>query len=346
MTGGQPTRGRVGERGSAVVAVLVLLSAALLVVVGARLFGGGAADQLRCQGDAVRAIGSGSAAGCGDGVRRAPLGGSRLHAGAASQGKRRGEGTPATDDGQTPDPKGAREMLAPLFQIVESGSEVSAENQVTEEEFDEVVELFDDLREEDTFVRHTRAAAPYWDTIMADLALILQTVGGRELLSQLAYQFKWTFISVAFGRNSDGVMDPALGLDSSNAAAWYDEWRGYAHAEYAPGESAELPGADLERDPWAVLRSDVALYHELRHVLDFLAGTGIPGDLREDGSRVPVMEYQAVGLKRWRDRVMSENAYRAARREIGELGVGAVKGDADMPDRPRYTYRLPPADDP
>ena len=85
MKDSQPRNGRTGERGSAVVAVLVLLSAALLVVVGARLFGGAAARQLRCQGDAVRAIGSGSAAGCGDGELRAPSGGSRLHAGAAAQ---------------------------------------------------------------------------------------------------------------------------------------------------------------------------------------------------------------------------------------------------------------------
>jgi len=235
-------------------------------------------------------------------------------------------------------------MLAPLFEIVKAGTEGTAENQVSEEEFEEVVSLYDDVREERTYLQHNRRAAPYWDTIMADLALILQSEGGRELLAQLAYRFKWTVISVAFIRNQDGEPDPDLGLDSSNGAAWFDGSDGFV--EYAPGVPVELPGADLELYPWAVLRSDVALYHELRHVLDLLAGTDEAGYIREDGARVPAMEYQAVGLGEWRDRMMSENAYRAARRAIGKLGIGAAIGDADMPPRPRYMYRLPSAGDP
>jgi hypothetical protein len=328
----------MGERGSAVIATLVLLAAALLVVAGARLFGGAAIEQLRCQGDAVRAIGSGSSPGCGDGVRAS------LHAGAPSQGAPRGEETPPSDEGETPEPPDARETLAPLFDIVKSVAEGAAENQVTEDEFDEVVSLYDDVREERTSIRHNKAATPYWDAITADLARILQTLGGRELIEQLANQTRWTMITIAFAKNEAGEPDPELGLDSSNGAAWYEDPAGYV--EYAPGEPVELPGADLEKDPWAVLRSDVGLYHELRHVLDLLAGTGERGDIREDGVWLPAMEYQAVGLGEWRDRYMSENAYRAARRGIGAAGTGAAIGDADMADRPRYLYRLRPADSP
>jgi hypothetical protein len=343
MTTSQPRSGRIGERGSAVVATLVLLAAALLVVAGARLFGREAVEQLRCQGDAVRAIGGGSSPGCGDG-QRAALGGSRLHAGSGAQAASRGDETPPSGDREPSEPPDARDMLAPLFDIVKSVAEGAAENEVTEEEFDEVVSLYDDVREERTSIRHSKAATPYWDTIMADLARILQTLGGRELIEQLAHQTRWTLITIAFVRNEDGVPDPDRGLDATNGAAWYEDRVGYV--EYAPGAPVALPGADLEQDPWAVLRSDVALYHELRHVLEVLAGTGDLGSIIEDGVELPAMEYQAVGLAEWRDRFMSENAYRAARRGIGAAGPGAAIGDADMPDRPRYLYRRRPADPP
>jgi len=342
--GHQPRAERIGERGSAVVSTLVLLAAALLVVVGVRVFGGAAVEQLRCQGDAVRAIGSGAAAGCGDGEQRAWLSRSPAPAESSSPETTRPKPRPKPTGHAGLVADGSDDTLAPLFDIVESGSERTAENQVTEEEFDAIVDLYDAVREERTSIQHSRRADRFWDQIMADLALILQTEGGRALLDELAHHAKWTFFTVGYVRNADGEEDPALGLDASNAAADYDGVNGYV--TYAPSEWVHLPGVDLELDPWAVWRSDVALYHELVHVRDYLEGTGDPRIAEEVGVTFSAMEYQAVGVGPWENAGVSENAYRAARRGIGKLGTGAATGDADMPDRPRYIPRLRPADPP
>ena len=341
--GSQPRTGRIGERGSAVVAVLILLAATLLVVVGARYFGGAAAEQFRCQGDAVRAIGSGSAPGCGGAGQRAGLGGSRLHGGSGSEETSRRELRPKKRPHEVA--SSSADQLAPLFDIVASGVEAAAQNQVTEEEFDTIVDFYDHVRQGLTSIQPTEEAEPYWETIMADLALILQTAGGRALLGRLGHHAKWTLISVGYRKNEDGEPDPALGLDTSNAETLYDG-RSIGLVSYAPGEWVRIPGVDLELDPWAVWRSDVALYHELVHDVDNLDGTGDPRTLAEQGVTFSAMEYQAVGLGAWLNQPVSENAYRAARREIGELGTGAAFGDADMPDRPHYIPRLQRADPP
>ena len=337
-----PPPGRIGERGSAVVAVLVLLTTTLLVVVGARLFGGAAALQLRCQGDAVRAIGSSSTSGCGGGAERAFLG----RAPAAAEPSAREEPRPL------PRPSGraglfgwgAAARLAPLFEIVEPDVQRNAENQVTEDEFDAIVDLYDAIRDERTSLKPTETALEYWDAIVADLSRILQTEGGRALLDRLANHRTWTVLEVGFVRNADGEEVPELGLDTSNAMAEYDGLFGYV--TYAPGEWVRIPGVDTELNPWAVWRSDVALYHELVHVLDYLDGTGDPRIAEEQDIEFSAMEYRAIGIGPWQDVRISENAYRAARRAIAERGAGAATGDADMPDRPRYVPLLPPTEPP
>ena len=335
-----PPAGRIGERGSAVVSVLVLLAATLLVVVGARLFGGAAVRQLRCQGDAVGAIGSGSASGCGDGAERARLSGSPAPAGSSSAETPRPRPRPRPD-GHAGDSATA---LASLFDVVESDAERTAQNQVTEEELDAIVELHDAIREQRTSLMPSERARPYWNTITADLALILQTEGGRVVLERLAHHTKWTVLDIAFVRNEDGNEDPDLGLDPTSASADYDGYFGYV--TYAPGMWVRLPDIDTELNPWAVWRADVALYHELIHVRDYLDDTGDPRIASEEGVEFSAMEYQAVGIGPWLYAPVSENAYRGARREIGRLGTGAAIGDAGMPDRPRYIPLLPPAGPP
>ena len=103
---------------------------------------------------------------------------------------------------------------------------------------------------------------------------------------------------------------------------------------------------DTELQPWAVIRSDVALYHELVHILDFHDGTNNPDLIDEDGESVRALEYRAVGLGDFADEPISENAYRAARREIGDAGLGAASGDVGMPHRPRYVIQYPAAEPP
>lgn len=65
-------RGGRREAGSATVSTLVLLTLALLVVAGVRLFGDAVGEKLRCHGDAVAAIGSsgGGGSGCAESASR------------------------------------------------------------------------------------------------------------------------------------------------------------------------------------------------------------------------------------------------------------------------------------
>ena len=346
MKSSRPPAGR-DERGSAVVAVLILLSATLLVVVGARLFGGAAALQFRCEGDAVRAIGSGSAPGCGSAGHPTVARFASSPAGAATPVRPppAEEAGLGLEDRQRLEVQRSREGLAPLFQIVASGVERAAQNQVTADEFDELVRLYNDVRQMHTSIQPAEESAPYWDSMMADLALILQTAGGRELVRRLARHSRGTRLAPAYRLDQAGEPDPALGLDTSNGETRITE-RG-AYVAYAPGEWLRLPDSVLARDPWAVSRSDVVLYHELVHVLDFHDQTALPGsDFDDNLDYVPLVELRAVGLGRFEDEPISENAYRAARREIGARGTGAALGDAGMPHRPRYFTRIPAAEPP
>jgi hypothetical protein len=151
--------------------------------------------------------------------------------------------------------------------------------------------------------------------------------------------------------NADGTMDTTNGYaaptgsgsDRVNATT-----RGSGTnsiVSYNPGVDTMPPNADLTQDHWLPFRSDVLLMHELRHSLDQTQGTfdasivqaadGVSDDA--DG-RLRRGEHAAAGLGIYSADPMTENKYRAERRDIAAGGFGVRTGDASMPDRDTYYY--------
>jgi Effector protein len=251
-----------------------------------------------------------------------------------------------------------REQLAPLFHVGEVAPD-APENFIDEAEFERLVGDFSRIRMGQTDLRFDTSqlgdgeAAAYQQAAMSDIASILQTEGGRQLIRGLAYddQDQTTTLKPMF-RNGD----PAQGRDLTNAKVWAGG-RSMNEGEHRPdgsagaGVSAEVlinpghvmgPRSVKPTDDWMPIRPDVTLYHELMHAWDLVHGTMALGavdasdGMHADDAGIRRHEYLAAGLGKYQVNGMSENAYRAARAEIAEGGVGVRPGDRRMEDRDTY----------
>lgn len=280
----------------------------------------------------------------------------------------------------------AQRELAGMFNVMNPEDMVSrpdqpdgpsAENTVTPEQFQQIARQYSDIRRGRTDIQFNTAglndedAAAYRRDTMHDLASIMQTSGGRDLIGQLAQNDKGhqTTLSPLFRTNAAGNYDPTLGRDNTNgfASPVGDGANAYRSADgtsgagvnsrvrYNPGMGGIAPAdADLSQDHWLPWRSDVLLYHELVHSLDQTRGTMDPTRAGNDGDGVPYdqrvkrSEHRAAGLGIYANEPISENAYRRARRDIATNsgGVGVRDGDATMPDRDTYFYHARPAPSP
>jgi hypothetical protein len=155
--------------------------------------------------------------------------------------------------------------------------------------------------------------------------------------------------------NADGTADNtngyarATGGDAKNRNA--DGSRGAGSdsvMSYNPGATIAPANRDPSQDPWLPWRSDVLLAHELRHSLDHTQGTfdssivqASDGVAYDADGHLKRGEHAASGLGIYADPAVnpiSENRYRAERREIAAGGVGVRDGDAAMVDRTTYYY--------
>jgi len=137
---------------------------------------------------------------------------------------------------------------------------------------------------------------------LGDIATLMQTESGRELLEKLAYTGDKHHVT---------TIDPASNKRRPHAAGDKDASEVY----YAPGESWDKEGIDF--------RSDANLYHELTHayhdVIDDQAhGEVHPVHRYDANNHVQRFEYQAVGLDGEGDPILNENNYRSERRDLGE----------------------------
>jgi len=203
-------------------------------------------------------------------------------------------------------------------------------NEVTHKEFHKLRHLFNDIRDGDGDLKvgmqgHAKNAA------MNDIARIMQTRGGRQLIEGLDHADHTTKLE-AGGVPQTVASRPQHESDHVGTSATVD---------YTPGKLLDIPGA---KDRWAHdVRSDVVLFHELVHAKHDTDGTIAQGTLgRKDAVDpndvgIPDAEYQAVGLGAFHKGLLNENAYRRARRKIGENSdEGVVHGDKHMPIRTRY----------
>ncbi len=199
-------------------------------------------------------------------------------------------------------------------------------NQVTESEYDEIVNTYSDIRTGNSNFRFDSSgltgddAAAFRDRTMQDFASILQTPSGRGLVNQMAY-----------GKNADGsahtltlrgITNPAgAGVLADNIPNASNGTGSNGTLSIAPGQPIVDASAP---DHYGHIRSDMVLYHELVHANHNRNGTRDatpmtaaeavdPKDIGTRGS-----EYQAMGLGRYAGDLYTENRYRAERRAMGE----------------------------
>ncbi len=245
----------------------------------------------------------------------------------------------------------SRRELASLFEVIDDPALAAAENMVTEEQFEAIVRQYHEIGAGRTDLRidtsglPAKEAAAYRELAMDDLASILQTAGGRELIEALAYQEDDHTTTIQRSRDGEAVAT-VDGADDTNlrfrrpdgsAGAGVD-----TRVHYDAGVETRPERISLA-DEWFPIRSDVTLYHELVHARDNAYGTMVDGTVQAgdgadgwDVNHVPRLEHRAAGLGLFAGEDVSENAYRAARRKIGAAGVGVRPGDVGMAHRDTY----------
>jgi hypothetical protein len=250
----------------------------------------------------------------------------------------------------------AQRELASRFNVIPDDALGTREqNQVTQEEFQRLARTYSDIRlgRSDLTLGDRPANmseedyASFRGSAMNDIADILQTESGRGLVDSLANAPLQADGTSRRTTTINPRVDASGNLDASNAEGG-GTFGVSGYADYAAGMD-HLPSRDN-------LRSDVTLYHELVHAHHAVhntwdAGTvdrrlelpfGISIPLPEPDRGIGEFEHQAAGLGRHANDRFSENRYRAERRRIGELGVGArttgAETDADMTRRTTYSY--------
>ena len=238
----------------------------------------------------------------------------------------------------------AHRELASRFNVIDDDSTVGTmeQNQVTPEEYEDIVRTYSDIRLGRGDLRLADRPAGMTDEdyagfrggAMDDIADILQTESGRGLIDSLNEA-----PDQADGSDIITTINPRLdasgNFDPSNA-----EGGGFfgvsGQATYAPGMD-HLPTRDN-------LRSDVTLYHELVHAHHAVHNTwdgGVVGGTGADAG-VNQAEHQAAGLGTHANDRFSENRYRGERRRIGALDVGernhGAESDDNMTHRDTYSF--------
>jgi hypothetical protein len=154
---------------------------------------------------------------------------------------------------------------------------------------------------------------------------MLQTETGRALIEQLSavtVAGDNPLATTILGTQSPLQATAHTTERSESAVGWSENGIGTnMTVEYAPGRVVVRPGAT---NPWAPIRSDVALLHELVHAHHGTHGNiqkdGIspseagPGDVAPEGAMpVPLEEYATLGLGRFAHSRDSRFAIKVAR---------------------------------
>jgi len=275
-----------------------------------------------------------------------------LGEGVARSGADLGAMSEADADAARADRLAAREELAGRFEVVSDdfmGPRLP--NQLTAAEFEEVANLYSDIRQGNTNINFDstgsgQTADDFRDASMGDMASILTTGQGRQLMSQLAYQevdgndISTTIAYSATPEGAQAIIGPGGTLgDAVNGTGTN------TGVQYQPGVDFDLGDVAPAYGPdgYAEMTSDVVLFHELVHAnnarLGLLDGEIDPNTgaftrpsiedseaaIRRDRG-VPREEYSAVGIGEFGGDY-TENGYRSER--------GLVTGSA-VAERDNY----------
>jgi hypothetical protein len=235
---------------------------------------------------------------------------------------------------QVSDQRRARRELASRFQIVEdSYAGPRLPNQISQAEFDRVAREYSDIRLGSTDLRldtagiaSRREQQAFRAGMMDDIADMLQTGSGRELIHALAHNADHHTTTLHRGDPHDQHEEP----EGTLAEQTTPHVGVNTHVYLRPGESYRRLNDEM-------MRSDMVAFHEMTHALHETRGTSDAAEWRtEDGERRTRREPQATGLLEHHDDPITERAYRAERLQLGLHGMG-LPGDERM--RPRDQYR-------
>lgn len=232
-------------------------------------------------------------------------------------------------------------------------------NQISEAEFEKQAHVFSDIRMGRSDMKFDASCdQTYRDGTMKDMASMLQTNSGRELVDSMADNTAGEKSLFGFGPakhhtttlmpylKADGTPDQSnsdeLGLNVHN----HNDQNGQgvnAQVRYNPGLDVGTPGSQA----WWPARSDVILTHELTHayydthgttdngMVNPVDGDGVAGNVGAYKGSLQRYEHQAAGLGHYANATVGENAYRSERASIGG-GKGTRAGDAGMAHRDFY----------
>lgn len=242
----------------------------------------------------------------------------------------------------------ARAALAGKLSVVGddvTGPRTSA--QVSPEQFEQLARMYADIQQGKTLLQldteglDNKSAEAFKKGAMGDLATMMMTDSGRELLEKLAYDNKSvdgtqhvTKLSalpagVSGERAKCKTPLDQVGQDFTPRGADSQVW-------WRPGETVNVAGHD------EAFRSDVILYHELVHALHQGRGTTASGEVNPvhpNDTGISQSEYQASGLGHDHDHehhdpiedLFNENLYRRERAALGE----------DVGERKKYRGKDP-----
>lgn len=236
-------------------------------------------------------------------------------------------------------------------------------NQLTEEEFRQQARTFSDIRMGRSDIQFDGSTdQAYRDGAMGDMANMLQTPAGRQLLGSMANNTAGErdangnpvhhtttlrpYLNAA-GQpdttNSDEMPIDAAGNNTMGTPAEVNTTNGTGSntvVRYNPGVNVSPGGSNTS--PWWPARSDVILMHEMTHAYHDTHGTTDNTQVQTTdgpgatGSQPMRYEHQAAGLGLYNNAPISENAYRDQRRLIGAGHVGVQPGDVGMAHRDVY----------
>lgn len=259
------------------------------------------------------------------------------------------------------DLEAARIELADRFHVLGDGeAHDGAHNTVDAQQFEELAQLYSDIRRGKTDLRFDTSgmdadtAATFKGGAMTDLAAMLQTESGRELVQKLAHNERGhttTLTGAEAPHKAKCTRNQSEDPDEERLLAQHDSdgTGNDAIVRYVPGQGFTQKGP--EKDPVKYeleQRSDIVLYHELTHALHRTEGTTARGQVSGSGGphaatstcddEIDIEEYDTSGLGHdGHDDYFSENTYRSERAEMGE----------DVAQRQRYSpdggtsWRLP-----
>ncbi len=263
--------------------------------------------------------------------------------------------------------KSADSALRPMFQVIPDdfvGPRLP--NQVTQRQYDRALKMYATIDSEKSSIAFDRkslqnAVDENGNTIsfqsfkrgfMKDIALVLQSESGRDLIERILTQNKghgllislntrYTVLPSNINRGVFQVTDKGQGESTIPE----DSTDGYLQRTGKAGIGADakiryVPAGIMAKLP----RNDVTLFHELVHAYRDMSGTA-PRWLVPNSARLPEdrsyhgplgwYEYQASGLSVYANEKLSENRYRAERATLGSSQRG-LPSDIGLPQRQHY----------